>query len=230
MTTESELNNVFRYEYNENEGLVSIFAKDTLVAELSDEDGSPEDVFNWFVTAYSKVNLALNYSCTGDCVNPRVNEIKAEAVMTFVNTQIGAFESGFVETNQVSLYSMYRFAQHHVKDSYVYDARLMSSVWGEKLAKEARSPEEKTIADCDLCDKPANLIARGLVTHDFGEYKYSTYGNELYRRCNEHKVEIADIVVKGDTSILPDRYIKRMGKGFIDNYNKNIGTPDEPKT
>ena len=55
-----------------------------------------------------------------------VNAMKAAAVMEFVNVQIGAFESGFVETNETSLYSLYRFAQHHVKDNYGTETKSMN--------------------------------------------------------------------------------------------------------
>ena len=54
--------NVFRYEYLEDEGLVSIFANNELITELADENGNPESVFTWFVNTYSKTNLALNYA------------------------------------------------------------------------------------------------------------------------------------------------------------------------
>jgi len=53
---------VFRYEYLEDEGLVSIFANDEFVTQLADENGDPESVFAWFVNTYSKTNLALNYA------------------------------------------------------------------------------------------------------------------------------------------------------------------------
>jgi len=61
-----DLKNVFKYEFLEDEGLVSIFANGKLVTELSDDDGDPESVFNWFVNTYSKTNLALNFA---GCVN-----------------------------------------------------------------------------------------------------------------------------------------------------------------
>ena len=64
---EIKAKNVFRYEYCEDEGLVSIFVDKTLITELSHEDSNPEDVFNWFVSAYSSAYFALNYSCTGEC-------------------------------------------------------------------------------------------------------------------------------------------------------------------
>jgi hypothetical protein len=136
-------NNVFRYENCEDEGLVSIFVGDTLITELSDENGDAEAVFNWFVKAYSSANFALNYSCTGECKTEE-NKIKADAVMEFVNIQLGAFESNFVETNQVSLYSMYRFAQHHVKDNYEQETKNLADVYSVEFANECRSTEELT--------------------------------------------------------------------------------------
>lgn len=71
------------------------------------------------------------------------NEIKAAAVMDFVNVQIAAFDSGFVESNTVSLYSMYRFAQHHVKDNYSTETKLMSEQWGDSTAELARIVSER---------------------------------------------------------------------------------------
>lgn len=72
------------------------------------------------------------------------NKSRAEAVMGFVNVQLGAFESNFIETNQVSLYSMYRFAQHHIKDNYGEDIKNLADVFSEEFANECRSPEEIT--------------------------------------------------------------------------------------
>lgn len=76
-----------------------------------------------------------------------INEIKASAVMEFVNVQVGAFEANFVETNDVSLYSMYRFSQHHVKDNYGVETKLMSEQWGDHIAELSRSETEKTIVE-----------------------------------------------------------------------------------
>lgn len=72
-----------------------------------------------------------------------INDIKAQAVMEFVNVQVGAFESGFVVSNCVSLYSMYRFAQHHVKDNYGLETKLMSEEWGNSITELARDDSER---------------------------------------------------------------------------------------
>ena len=52
----------FSYEYLVDEGLVTIFANGHKIIEISDDDGNPEQVLNWFVNNYSKTNLALNYT------------------------------------------------------------------------------------------------------------------------------------------------------------------------
>lgn len=72
---------------------------------------------------------------------------KASAVMDFVNTQVGAFESGFVDDNEVSLYSMYRYAQHHVKDNYGVEVKNMAGQWGKALVIAARTATENVILD-----------------------------------------------------------------------------------
>jgi|GEM_PF-7010221 len=74
---------------------------------------------------------------------------------------------------------------------------------------------------CDICGQPVTFVARNIVTHDFGEYKYPVYGDDLYKRCDEHKIEAPNSVVKGDISILPEKVVKRLGEDFINDYNKN---------
>lgn len=85
----------------------------------------------------------MMYENTHTLTSRDIEEIKASAVMEFVNVQVGAFEAGFVSTNITSLYSMYRFAQHHVKDNYNVDTKLMRDVWGDAIAECARSDHEQ---------------------------------------------------------------------------------------
>lgn len=61
---------IFRYEYSEDEGIVSIFANDELVTGLADENDDPESIFTWFVNTYSKTNFALNYAGVVDWQKP----------------------------------------------------------------------------------------------------------------------------------------------------------------
>jgi len=70
------------------------------------------------------------------------DELKAQAIMEFVNIQIGAFQANFAESNEVSLYSLYRFAQLHVMDNYNIEVESMTEKWGEEMATETRNHEE----------------------------------------------------------------------------------------
>ena len=73
----------------------------------------------------------------------QINKLKSDAIMEFVNIQIGSFEAGFVEANEVSLYSLYRFAQLHVMDNYHEDIPMFSERWDADLEKELRNESEK---------------------------------------------------------------------------------------
>jgi hypothetical protein len=55
--------NGLSYTHDSSEGLVSIFANNSFVTELVDENANHEEVFNWFVDVYSKASAALG--CTG---------------------------------------------------------------------------------------------------------------------------------------------------------------------
>ncbi|WJT09267.1 hypothetical protein [Vibrio harveyi] len=62
------------------------------------------------------------------------NNVKASAVMNFVEAIRGAYGAGFVDNNP-TVYDIYRSAQHHVKDNYGID----TEIWDDDLAKESRS-------------------------------------------------------------------------------------------
>jgi len=66
-------------------------------------------------------------------------EREAAAVMGFVNNAIGAFESGFVDTHEVTLSQLYRAAQHYVKDSNNVDIPMIDEVWGKETAEACRT-------------------------------------------------------------------------------------------
>ena len=57
-----------------------------------------------------------------------LNQIKADAVMEFVNNSIGAYEAGFIKQNYCTLLQLHRSAQHHVKDNYGVDTQLMKEI------------------------------------------------------------------------------------------------------
>ena len=64
------------------------------------------------------------------------NQIKADAISDLVNTMIGAFESGFVDTPNLTLATLHRVAQNHIKDSYSIETPHISEQWGHDFAKE----------------------------------------------------------------------------------------------
>lgn len=81
----------------------------------------------------------MNMNNTHVLTSEQISEIKAAAVMEFVNVQVGAFEACFVDTPETSLYSMYRFAQHHVKDNFGVIVPSMAERWGNDLAVLTRT-------------------------------------------------------------------------------------------
>lgn len=75
-----------------------------------------------------------------------INQVKAEAVMEFVNHMIGAFESGFVDKNNPTLSEIYRCAQNHVLDNYLTETKNIIELWGVDVA-----------TDCGLSIKPITI-------------------------------------------------------------------------
>jgi len=63
------------------------------------------------------------------------NQIKADAISEFVNSMIGALESGFIDTPNCNLAQIHRIMQHHAKDNYGVDLPHITEQWGEDVAK-----------------------------------------------------------------------------------------------
>ena len=63
-----------------------------------------------------------------------VREMRAEAVRLFVDNLIGAFESGFIDSNTVSLAQLHRVMQTHVEDNYQIKVPHIREAWGEWVA------------------------------------------------------------------------------------------------
>ncbi|GHX29976.1 TPA: hypothetical protein AB5C23_001256 [Vibrio cholerae] len=66
-------------------------------------------------------------------MNDLERNLKASAVMEFVDMIRGAYGSGFID-NHPTNYDIYRSAQTHVKDRYGVD----TDNWDDELAKESR--------------------------------------------------------------------------------------------
>lgn len=62
------------------------------------------------------------------------NQIKADAVNEFVCSMIGALESGFIESNTITLATIHRVAQNHCKGSYGVALPHIVEQWGEDVA------------------------------------------------------------------------------------------------
>lgn len=62
MTEQKNTDTPFSYKYNEDEGVVSVYANGIFITDLQDENGDPEICFHWFCQVYSKTNLALGYN------------------------------------------------------------------------------------------------------------------------------------------------------------------------
>jgi hypothetical protein len=62
-------------------------------------------------------------------------QIKADAINEFVCSMIGALESGFIEPERVSLATLHRVMQNHVKDSFGIELPHITEQWGVETAK-----------------------------------------------------------------------------------------------
>lgn len=68
--------------------------------------------------------------------------IRASAVMDFVDMIRGAYDSGFID-NHPTNYDIYRSAQMHVKDRYGVE----TDNWDDELAKESRSDNHDRLVE-----------------------------------------------------------------------------------
>lgn len=62
-------------------------------------------------------------------------QIKADAISEFVNTMIGALESGFIDSNTCTLAQVHQVAKHHIKDNYGIDTPNIVEQWGKEVAE-----------------------------------------------------------------------------------------------
>lgn len=60
---------------------------------------------------------------------------RAIAVMDFANGLIGAFDANFVEEHTLTLATLHRCAQNHVKDTYKEDVPHLAKAWGDDVAR-----------------------------------------------------------------------------------------------
>lgn len=146
------------------------------------------------------------------------NKLKAESIMEFVNIQIGAFDSNFVETNEVSLYSLYRFAQLHIMDNYNVEVKSITEHWGEGIEWETRNSEENGVKRQTIKAEIKKIIkdydekindVRTLLDASNSRIKYlrkneKNYSSERKERSNLHTKIHAYQQAKSDIDSLLD--------------------------
>ncbi len=93
---------------------------------------------NWLKTG-------IGSSMIEEISNKEAVQVKAEAVMEFVNTLRGAFGGGFVDNNP-TMYDIYRSAQNHVKLNYDHD----SENWNDSLAYFSRNERHNFILEVNV--------------------------------------------------------------------------------
>ncbi|MFK5893175.1 MAG: hypothetical protein QM504_08150 [Pseudomonadota bacterium] len=105
--------------------LAVIEIPDHCCLKIQDDDG--KEVVSW-----CEVN-----NCHQHMQDIENNKLQAKAVHDFVDSMIGAFESGFLESNTLTLAEIHRMAQNYVLDTYSVVTPLLVDEWGEDLAKSA---------------------------------------------------------------------------------------------
>jgi len=61
-------------------------------------------------------------------------QIKTDAINEFVCSMIGTLESGFIDTNKLTLAELHRVAQNYCKDKYGVELPHIIEQWGEEIA------------------------------------------------------------------------------------------------
>ncbi|BDR12902.1 hypothetical protein [Vibrio sp. STUT-A11] len=59
------------------------------------------------------------------------DKVKGEAVMQFVNSIIGAYEAGFIDSHELTLADLYLCAKMHVTDNYHIATPKLNDAWGD---------------------------------------------------------------------------------------------------
>lgn len=98
---------------------------------------------------------------------PITDRVKSSVVQDFVNTMIGAFETGFVDSNTLTLATIYQVMRNHCKDEFGVEVPTLDVAWGENTARE-----------CDI--KPASAAVPDFLL------EMSRQMQEQPNRCTAH--------------------------------------------
>lgn len=83
---------------------------------------------------------------------------EARSVESFVNSMIGAFESGFVNSNNLTLATIYQVMRNHCKDEYDTEIAPLVNVWGETTARECHDQKPTHYAVIDEHGEIAHAV------------------------------------------------------------------------
>lgn len=72
----------------------------------------------------------------------QLKTVKANAIIEFVETMIGAYTSNFVESNWLSLGTLHAVARNTAKDQYGVEVPTLAQNYGEELAKSLHAQHE----------------------------------------------------------------------------------------
>lgn len=71
------------------------------------------------------------------------NEVAANAIRKFVQSMIGAYETGFVDKNNPTLAEIHQVAKNHIKDFYGIDVPDIIEEFGSDVAISCGMPEDQ---------------------------------------------------------------------------------------
>ncbi|MBO9492245.1 hypothetical protein J7384_17925 [Endozoicomonas sp. G2_1] len=124
-----------------------------------------------------------------------LNQAKTEAITSFLDTMIGALESGFTDKNNPTLAEIYHFATWHIKDNYRQDIPSLAEKWGEYVEAECKgnSAQDKWLKTDELPPENEKLwywvyipTNDAVILARFNNYKqYGGFENCWQDICND---------------------------------------------
>ena len=122
---------------------------------------------------------------------------EAEAVQHFVNSMIDAFECGFIDSNTLTLATIYQVMRNHCKDGFGIEVEPLVVAWGETTARECAAPPAPSAVP-EVSDHNVRLISQSMAflasAIKSGE-PWSDQCEHIYERAQNTLNEIAPAAV-----------------------------------
>jgi hypothetical protein len=145
-----------------------------------------------------KTESEIKASAMEELVNV-MNDSKAAAVRDFVNTMIGARESGFIDRSNLSLAELHHLANMHIVDCYDAEYISLRNEWGDVVSVLCKPDSETWGTDfyppigepCQMLwnSKPLEyikILPVGFDTEGFLVYQELSDEDELFGRGYPH--------------------------------------------